>query len=243
MTYMNYNYTNIIGIIDLVIIFGFLISMFIGFKKGFLLKSISLANWIFGFIFAVAFASKFANSVLYNWFGDKLFDTIYNNILTKSSLGNATTVEEASRALSEYGIPKFIANIVCNSYDSTQIATSIATNVANIFTTVLLVIISFLILFFGTTILFLILKLLVKLLRKSKAVRVIDGIFGIVLYSALFYVILEVVFIILILLYKNSNLAGYKEFISNDVLCDRGMNISRWFFENNFFYTLFGLLF
>jgi hypothetical protein len=243
MTLMNYNYANIIGIIDILILLGFLISMIIGFKKGFLLKSISLANAFFGLVFSLAFASKFANDVLYKMMGQNLFNTIYNNILTKSNLGDATTVEEASKALSEYGIPKFISSIICANYDSEQIASSIATNLSNIFTTILLFVISFIILFVGTSLIFLIITIVVKLLRENKAVRIIDGIFGIGLYAALFYVMLEVIFFIVILLYKNSNLEAYKEFVSCDILNNRSVNISKWFFENNFFNTLLGLLF
>ena len=220
-----------------------LIAVIIGAKKGFLTKTVSLANSLFGLLFALAFSSTFANKVLCNWFGVALQNKIYNNVYTNQGLATCSTNEEVIAKLKENGIPEFLAKIASSNISGEDIASQVATSISSIITSVLLFIIAFIILFFGTTLICLILKGFIKLLRENKFIRVIDGIFGIVLYLCLLALVLEIVFFVLLLLNNYSGLEGYKEFVANDILSDRAFNISKWFFTNNVLNFLIGLIF
>ncbi|MCR5308157.1 MAG: hypothetical protein K6E24_04095, partial [bacterium] len=182
MFLMNYGYSDKFGILDLIIILLAIIAVIIGAKKGFLTKTVSLANSLFGFLFALAFSSYFANSVLYNWFGASLQEKIYNNVITKQQLSGLTTQDEVVTRLTEGGIPEFLAKIASSNASGEDIANQVATSISSIITSVLLYVIAFLILFLGTAIICLILKFFIHILRENKFIRVIDGIFGIALY-------------------------------------------------------------
>jgi len=241
---MDYTYAKYVGIVDLVLLLLLIIFVIIGFKKGFLLKTISIANWVFGLLFAVLFCVRFANDVLYNWFGQAIHDNFYNNIMANPKFNEITTTENGIDILKNLGIPGFIAQIVCNNASGTDIAASVANNLANFTTSIVLVVISFLILFFGTTLLCLLLKLLANILRTSKFVRVIDGILGVVLYFILYYIAIQLIFFILIIIYHKAGLQGYNTFVDFDIRgIDASFRVSRWLFDNNFLANLIGLLF
>jgi uncharacterized membrane protein required for colicin V production len=241
---MNYEYSQYVGIIDIIIIIGLIILMIIGFKKGFLLKSISLANWIFGFVFALLFCVRFANDVLYNWFGTNIEQNFYNNIMTNDSFSEITSQDSGVSVLKSLGIPTFVAQMVSQNVSGEDVASEIAKNLASWATNIILIGLSFIILFLGTTIICLILKIMAKILRQSKFVRIVDGILGIFLYVVIYYIILQVIFFVLIIIYHKANLSGFNMFVDYDI---RGImasfRISRAFFENNILGNLIGLLF
>ena len=242
---LSFEYAKYVGIVDVFIVIGFIVSIILGIKKGFLTKIIGIASGICGLLFALLFCVKFANGVLYPWFGTDLQNHFYTNIMANETFANMTS-ESAVDVMSSLGIPSFIANLILNNSASSaeEFAQSVATNLANLATTASLIVISFIILFFGTTIIFFLLKLLVKLLRTSKFVRVVDGILGLVLYSVLFYIILQVIFFVIIIIYNKAGLTGFNEFVQYDILGqEASFRLSQWFFMNNFFGNLIGLLF
>jgi uncharacterized membrane protein required for colicin V production len=241
---MNYTYSQYVGIVDIVLIIGLIILMIVGFKKGFLLKSISLANWLFGFIFALLFCVRFANDVLYNWFGTDIEQNFYNNIMANDKFNDITSESSGVSVLEGLGIPGFVARMVSSNVSGEDIASQIAANLAAWTTNIILIVVSFLILFFGTTVICFILKLFAKLLRQSKFVRVLDGILGIFLYIVLYYIFLQIIFFVLILIYHKAGLAGYNEFIDYDIRgITAGFRLTRWLFENNILGNFIGLLF
>jgi len=253
--FLSYNYAQYIGIIDIIIFLALIVVLIVGFKKGFLLKTLSLINIIFGLVFAIAFCVKFANSCLHPWFGERMETSFFNNIMANETFASISSVEDASNVLQTLGIPKFISNIVISNLDVTgyELCESIATNIAHLATSAILIVISFLVLFIGFTIVIWLLKLFAKLLRTSKFVRIIDGILGVVLYSVLFYIVLQIIFTVIIIIYrKTTGTNGFIDFINYDILGHTGMieglkdapfRMTRWLFENNFFGNLFGLLF
>ncbi len=241
---MNYSYAKYVGIVDVVIIIVAIVCMVIGAKKGFLQKGIKIANWVFGVFFAFLFCVKFANDVLYGWFGENIKNTIYNNVLANEALQGITTKEEAVKVLQSLGIPNFIGEVIMQNVDTAEMVSGIASSVSTLATSALLIVISFLFLWIGTSILCFILQLLVKVLRTSKLIRILDGILGILLYLLLFYLFIQVVFFVVILIYRNANLEGFNNFVSNDILgVNASFRISKYFFETNFLANLFALLF
>lgn len=252
---LSYNYAQYVGIIDLFIFILFIIAVILGIKKGFLTKTISLANAIFGFIFALLFCVKFANGVLYPWFGESIEGNFYNNIISNETFASIQTTDDAVNIMSQLGIPNFISQLILANMDMTgpELMHAAAHGLASWVTTGFLVVLSFIILFFGTTLICFILKLITKLLRTSKFVRVIDGILGVALYSVLLYILLQIVFCIIIIVFRKMGAgSGLYNFINFDILGKTGdieglrdapFRISRWLCENNLLGNLIGLLF
>ncbi len=241
---MNYEYAKYVGIIDVIIIILAIIFIILGAKKGFLQKAIKIGNWIFGIIFAFLFCVKFANDVLYTWFGESLKSSIYENVKNNPSFTNITTTEEALTVLESLGIPNFLGNIILANVDAASVVASIADNISNIVTSAVLIVCSFLFLWLGTTLICFVLKILVKILRTSKFIRIIDGILGVVLYIVMLYILIQIVFFVIILIYRNANLEGFNAFVDNDILgVNASFRISRYIFNTNFLANFIALLF
>lgn len=252
---MNFTYAQYIGIVDIVIIIGLIITIIIGTKKGFLLKALSISKKLCGIVVALAFCVRFANSVLYPWFGNNMQSFFYSNIMSNESFAQITTQEQAISTLKSLGIPNFISQIILNTQDINvgELAQNIATNLACFATTTILIIISFFILWIGTKIIFVIFKLLAKLLRTSKIVRVFDGILGIVLYAIMYYAILQIIFFVVIILFNKAGWSNFNTFVTYDIkgltsglgegYKDASFRLSAWIYSNNFLGNLIGLLF
>lgn len=241
---MNFAYAKYFGIVDIIIIILAIIFIILGAKKGFLQKAIKIGNWVFGILFAFVFCVKFANDVLYNWFGESIKQAIYTNVMANPAFTDVTTKEEAITVLESLGIPNFIGNIILANVDATEVVSSIALNISSMATSVILIVISFLFLWLGTTIICFILKLLVKVLRTSKFIRIVDGFFGIILYIIILYLLIQVVFFVVILIYRNCNLEGFNQFVDNDILgVNASFRISKYIFETNFLANIIALLF
>ena len=243
---MNYTYSKYVSIIDIVIIILAIIFIILGAKKGFLQKAIKIANWVFGILFAVVFCVQFANDVLYNLFGETLKTTFYNNIMSNETFKSLQTSDDYVAVLKSLGIPEFLGKIVCQNIDTTSVCESIAQNLSSCVTSACLIVISFFTLWIGTSLICLILKLLAKIMRTSLFVRIIDGILGVVLYLIMLFVIVEVVFFVVVIIYRNCNIEPFNTFIDNDVLGiirTYSFSISKYFFNNNFLANLIALLF
>ena len=252
---MNYEYAKLFSFTDVIIVFACIIMIIIGFKKGFLIKMLEISRKFCGLIVALLFCVKFANALLYPWFGEKMTTYFYNNIMSNESFAAIADKESAISTLKTLGIPEFISTFIINSQniDTATLSQNIANNLAVLVTTAILVVLAFIILWIGTKIVFWILKLLAKLLRTSIAVKIIDGILGIVLQLIIFYVILQILTFIVIIIASKANIAGFNQFVTYDILGltsglgegyrDRGYSISGWLYQNNFLGNLIGLLF
>lgn len=252
---MNYTYAQYVGICDIVLIILTIILIIVGAKKGFLLKSLNILKKFCGLLVAVLFCVKFANGVFYPLFGNKMNTYFYNNIMSNETFASISTQEEAVSTLKTLGIPEFLSNFIINSQniDVSNVASNIALNLANLVTTVILVVCAFLTLWLGTKLIFLILKLCAKLLRTSVIVRVVDGILGICLYLILYYVALQLIMFIVVIITNRTSNMEFINFIIYDVrgltsglgenYHDRFFSICGWLYTNNFLANLIGLLF
>lgn len=225
------------GIIDIAMIFVLLVVMFIGYKKGFLDKFLSLSKVLCGFIFSLIFCNSFSK-LLIEWgaFYPSIYDNIYARISSSEILNNADL--SASLLYQELGIPKFIADMLGKNIavDALTISATISDNIAKL----LMIGIAFLLLFFGTTIVFFILKAIVSAFRQIKLVRFVDGIFGIALYSVLYAVFIYVCFAILYLVIDLPFMAEAKEFLLIDMQLETSsFRISKYFYESNIIVNLF----
>ncbi len=226
-----FQYYNYVSVISIVVILLLILFTILGYKHGFMKKFLSLANSLCGFLFSVLFCSKFSDSVIHRFFGDN-FTTIFENNIKESEIyQNAiTNGETGSKFLESLGLPSFIANNIPLEFDVNGVVTSVAENMSKI----VCVIISFLCLFIGTTILVFVLKLVVGVLRSNIIIRIVDGIFGILLYDILFYIGLCLVFLVISLVVSSNASEAFNQFISNDLqLQNDAFRISKYLYNNN----------
>ncbi len=251
---MNYSYVKFFSITDVVIVLAALIMIFIGFKKGFLIKALEISRKFCGLIVALLFSVKFANGVLYPLFGHYWAEYFYNNISSNESIKAISDKEGAIATLKNLGIPEFISKFVIDSQniDTSTLADSIANNIASLVTTVALVVIAFIILWLGTKLVFWILKLFAKLLRTSTLIKIVDGVLGVVLQAIILYIVLQVLMFVVILIFNKAGIEQFNLFVTCDIkglasvagFNDRGYtSISSWLFSNNLIGNLISLLF
>ncbi|MBR3617591.1 MAG: hypothetical protein IKN46_02825 [Acholeplasmatales bacterium] len=222
----------IMGITDIILILGALLMIFIGYKKGFMNKALSLIGALLLFAFAAFYSIQLAGLMKSSGF---IYSGIYDTMLDKiqpvyvENERFAVTLEHAFKIHS--AIATILAFIMGNPSKSLDAAGR--ADVAAFKTTI---IIAFLIIYFVGLITLIILKIIAKNLRESKFVRVVDGIFGILLYLSLYAFAVLVIFFILDLIYKNGALSGFNKWLETDLqLGTNKFRISKYFFENNFF--------
>lgn len=231
----------ICGLIDIILIVGFLLSSILGFKKGFIKKALGLVGLLTGLIVAFVYCNGLAS-----WFQDKGF--IYNGIYDKIFQNASTAVAELGDgsiedALVHMGIWKFVASILAKNIQATttlEIAASISAYIAHL----LMVLISFAILFVGVFIVAIILKILASILRENKIFKLFDGILGIVLYSCLFILAFDSLFMILRFFAPLDFFAKPQQFLNVDMkLTEDTFRISKYFYLHNPIYEILNIFF
>lgn len=228
------------GLIDIVLVVSFLIVVFIGWKKGFVQKFLSLANSICGLLFSLIFCRDFANiligkNIIYGNIYDKVYSNVIENELLQNS--NATEVE----ILQSLGLPASICEFLAGKIeiDSGSIAASISQNIS----TWVMIILSFFMLFFGTTILCAILKVVFKAFREASIlIKVTDGLLGIVFYAIIYIIVLDVLLLVLSVCMQTVLPESVLNFIEIDMkLSSDEFRISKYLYNNNLIGNLIGL--
>ncbi len=223
------------SIVSMVIILLAIFFAIIGFKFGFLTKFIKVANALCGFVFSLLFCSKLSNAFVYKIWGDEMAVSFAQKFKNK-----APGIETTSDLLKELGLPSFIANNVDVGLSVDQAYLRLGETFAKF----LCVLISFCILFFGITVLCFLLKLLVKGIRKAKAIRIVDGILGIVFYEILFYLFICIVMVILSFIMQSNGLEGFRNFIINDFGLEHdSFRLSKELYQNNLIGNFFRIFF
>ena len=229
-----------IGIIDIILIILFLVSLIIGAKKGFLEKFRHLATGLIALIIAILFARQFADMLIGNGvFKESIYNNVYNNIITSEAFANG---QDATSILTSLGFPSIIASYLASGIPADiNIASSLANSVYNLF----MVIISFAILLVGCWILSYIIKLLIKLLRNNIIIRIVDGLLGVILYGFLAICAIYIIFFIISLIIQIPGLEGFRDFITVDMQLSNPdeFRISKYFYENNILINFFKLFF
>lgn len=233
----------ILGVIDIILILLAVLVCLLGYKKGFLKKAIGLVSFIVAVIVAFAFCSQLAglfqkNEIIY----PSIYQSVYQNITATEAFRNpdATVVD----LLTAIKIPKFIAQMLANAIDSTKMASEMAADIAHYMAKSALNVICFFILFFGVFVVALLLKIISGILRKSKLIRVVDGLFGIVLYGCLFILVVEIIFTILHYCIGNEWFHAAEKFLEVDMqLNSNRFRISKYIYEHNTVYEIIHILF
>ena len=234
-------------IFDIILVLAFIITLFIGYKSGFLQKFVKLASGLCGLVFAVVFCGKFT-SVLVSWgMQQPIKEAVLKNVIASDAFANLNggTPESVTQFITELGIPNFLAEIIAKalstSLDANQLAVSISESVSYF----ALLVIGFLILLFGTSILFFILKFLIKLLRSSTLIKFVDGILGIAWSALVFIVVIYVLFLIVSITLQfapadNSVI----QFITGQLKLNTDeFGLAKYMYENNILGNLFKLFF
>lgn len=227
------------GLLDIIIIVVGLLSILIGFKKGFLSKMVSLIGIIAIIIFSVFYASQFAGFLKSH---DLIYPNIYANISSKitEGLGDKTefTVKEAIEAS---GFPSFLANWIAGAVgdvSTAEVVAAVSEQIAgwimNVIAFGILVVLCFIVL--------IILKIIIKCVRNATFVRVVDGVLGAVLYLALYLVILTALFALLNTFYYADWFANARAWLDKDMaMGTNSFRISKSLFERNFFVVVFSM--
>ena len=236
----------ICGIIDIILILLMILSLVIGYKKGFLNKAIGLIGLIVAlvvaFVFCKQLASAFESSgIIYK----PIFENIKNNVLETEIFKNAGG-KDASIAdvLVSMKIPRFFANMFASNIAGGATVETIAENVSHFFTHIIVVIISFFILFVGVFIAAILLKIITYILRGNAIIRAIDGILGMVLYFCLLMVMVYAVFALMRLFANFEFASGLKRFLDVDMkLNENTFRLSKFFYQHNIIYSFFDIFF
>ena len=224
------------GLIDIIIVVLGLLSLLIGFKKGFMNKVVSLIGILAIFVFSVFYASQFAGFLKnHNW----IYPGIYENVSQRitEGLGEKSTYTVAE-AIQASGFPGFLANWIAGAVgdvDASVIIASVSEQIAGWIMNV----IAFAILFVICIIILIILKLIIKFVRNATFVKVVDGILGAVLYVALYLVVITALFALLHIFYNQPFFSGAKEWLDVDMAMGKdSFRISKALYERNFFVIL-----
>ncbi|MDE6656654.1 MAG: CvpA family protein [Anaeroplasmataceae bacterium] len=236
----------ICGIIDIILILLMALSLFIGFKKGFLKKAIGLIGLFVAlavaFVFCKQLAAAFESSgIIYK----PIFENIKSNVLELEIFQNAGG-KDASIAdvLVAMGLPRLFANMFAANIAAGTTVEGIAINISQFFSHIITVIISFFILFVGVFIVAVLLKILTTILRGNAIIKTIDGILGMILYFCLLMIMVYVVFAIMRLFGHFEFFAGCQKFLDVDMkLTDNTFRLSKFFYQHNIIYSFFDIFF
>ena len=234
------------GIIDIVMVVLFLIFAIVGYKKGFATKIISLLSFIIVVILAFLFAGQLAKQ-FQSW--NIMYPGIYNNIFTNAE-AKISSIEGDSvnaKVATLLGWPQFMADLVVKGLGGEAIASmsnaELAAAVAEKVTMWIMNVICFFIIVIGVFIILGIVKAIITGLKKNAGFRIIDGIFGIVLYEVILAAIVCVIFFVLNFAYYDNWNEGLTNWLKVDMQLDNdSFRVSKVIFEGNFLKNLWELI-
>lgn len=225
----------ICGLIDIILILIMIIAAILGFKKGFMKKVLSLVGIIGIIVFSWSFSGQFAQMLKYN---DIIYPDIYGTINSNivagfgSSFGaDATTGQLVSAAL---GIPDFLGNFIASRLNLPSSGDLIIA-VSEGITTIAMNGIAFLILVVSLLLLFGIAMLVIHILKKNKIIKFVDGVLGMILYLAIAFIIISILFFILSLIMNQEWFSSAKEWLVVDMMLedDTKFRLSKALYEGN----------
>lgn len=238
-------YMGFFGIIDAVIILLALLFMFIGFKRGFMNKMITILCVLVLIGLSIMFAGNLSEMLKdYNFFYKNINDGVNASIVSSmTELGSKATAKVVfSRALHLPDWLSWFTGMFVSGYGDQVVTASaqyngefLTTIISNKATMFYMRLIAFTILFVGMTIVFIILKAIANALRENSFIRVVDGILGMALYLLIFAAIVSVVFFVLDILVEKNVISSTTGFIAEDfqLMDTTKFSMSRWLLKGN----------
>lgn len=228
----------ITGIIDLLIIaFGFLF-IFIGYKKGFMNKALSIAGAVVLFAFSLFYCVQLAGffkttGFIYNSIYHTMERKVENNLYPRF----AVTIEKA------FGIHAFWATILAFLMGNPPKNMTVA-ETSDVLAFKTTTVISFLIIFVTLFIALVVLKILAMCLREQSVIKRVDGVFGIVLYLTLYAAGLLIIFFVLNIIYKYGEIEEFNRWLEVDLaLNSNKFRIGKNLLNNNYLVAIKNLFF
>ncbi len=235
----------ICGILDIVIIIVGIIVAIVGYKKGFMKKMLSLIGIVGIVIFSWSFCGQFAQILKYNnIIYPDIFSSVQGNILANVSESFGPDITTAKLVSYALGVPEFLGGIIANGMSLPETGDLILA-VAEYVTMFAMNAISFGILLASLLLLFGIAALLIHILKKNKFIKVVDGILGIFLYLAIYFIILSLLFFILSLIINQEWFSSVKDWLNVDMMLedDSAFRLSKALYEGNVITRVISFLF
>lgn len=227
-------YLGFFGIIDIVIVVLGLLFMFIGFKKGFMNKMVTIICVLVLLGLSIVLCGQMAEMLkTYNIF----YGDIYNSIHAKltEAVNNAGNDPTVSQALAKsLNMPEWIVSLFVLSIKD-QAAVGMVPEITERVTMFFMKLIAFGILFVGMIIVLIILKIIASALRENSFVRIVDGIFGMALYLFIYVLLISVVFFVLDILVEKNVISQTTGFLAEDLQLSHleNFSMSRWLLKGN----------
>lgn len=224
----------ICGLVDIILVLVGLIFLFVGFKKGFITKVLSLVGILAILVFGFLYCGQFADFLISK---DIFYSSLKAKFAANINLPDGSTATEVIKQAT--GLPDFIAGLLAKSIsDPSEAVDVICGQIAGICMRV----IAFGIIVVGAILILIILKVIAKAIRTSAFIRVVDGIFGMVLYAAIYLAIVTVLFAGLHLVWEANFFSSAREWLTVDFALEKeGFRISKSLFNQNFLVKIISL--
>ena len=237
----------IIGLIDVIIILLFIITVLVGYHKGFLKKAIGLVSLFVAIVVAFVFCKQFAGFLEEQ---NIIYGDIYTMIEAKVSgiegIEYLDSAPDMSVAIQDaVGLPKFIATFLADKITENTSSVEMIAKVTTSITDILMVGVAWLLLFIIVFVGALILKLVVHILRGNAIIKFVDGVIGVVFYVCLLMLFIYSVFAIFKVVGDKEFFTPVQEFLNVDMMLDNPdkFRLSKWIYEHNIVYSLFEFIF
>ncbi|MBQ9520729.1 MAG: CvpA family protein [Acholeplasmatales bacterium] len=216
------------GLMDVIIVGLAIVAMFIGYLKGFIHKFVVLVGIISAILLGIFFCTSFAYIMKdWGWFYPGIHSSIDGAISPNFSSPDIN-METLTEAL---GGNSFMAWIILSITHPTTVP-----EVVEAITMLIMKCIAFGIIFLGTFVIIIILVIVAKVLRKSKGVRVIDGILGMVFSLVIYTATVSLLLFFLNLIYKYAGWTDLNNWLDVDMqLTTDSFRLSKWLFNGNLF--------
>ena len=228
------------GILDIILVLGAILFIVIGYFKGFMNKALSIVGVIVILVFSYIYCRQIASFLKAH---NIIYPNIYNGVFHKlDSAGLDPSASFVTALEKGIGIPKFFGYFIAFFLGSPADGLGIE-YYSDLITIELLNTIVFIIIDIIFIIILIVLNILTRKIRKNEFVRVVDGVFGIILYLCIYSVFVVIVFFVFNVIYMNvDHNTGFGLWLKIDMQLETdNFRISKALFENNYLNFLFGL--
>ncbi|MGD9887011.1 MAG: CvpA family protein [Bacilli bacterium] len=225
------------GKIELVILIIVGLFTLFGLFRGFVKQLMSAAGWLVSLVGAFLLTEKVSILVKGSSIGDQVVAKVTAWIADFPTFNipfdQANATEQLSSAISELGLPKFIADAIAKGVDFSSVPTtfSLAEVLSPSISSVIITIITFIGLFVVIFILFKILGHFLNKLFSGKVLGFVNKILGAVL--GLTKAVLIVSVLMLVLSTAAGMIPAVNDFVTADLASNGGLGIAKYLYESN----------